>query len=85
MRSAIIASRGGEMTNLTGVVRALRKERQRVTKQIEQIDAALAALGRLNSGGRAGKRGHTMSPAARRKIAAAQRARWAEVKAKKAA
>jgi len=69
---------------LTGVVQALRKERQRATKQIEQIDAALAALGSLNSRGRAGKRGRTMSPVARRKIAAAQRARWAKVKAKRA-
>jgi len=72
------------MANLSGVVRALRMERQRATKQVERIDAALAALGSLNSRGRAGKRGHTMSDAARRKIAAAQRARWAKVKAKKA-
>jgi hypothetical protein len=72
------------MAHLSGVVKALRMERQRATKQIEQIDAALAVLGSLNSRGRAGKRGHTMSAAARRKIAAAQRARWAKLRAKKA-
>jgi len=50
---------------------------------MEQIDAALAALGGLNSKGQGRRKGHTMSAAARRNIAAAQRARWAKVKAKK--
>jgi hypothetical protein len=71
------------MANLSGVVRELRKERQRAKRQVEQIDAALAALGSLNSRGQGRGKGHTMSVAARRKIAAAQRARWARVKAKK--
>jgi hypothetical protein len=35
--------------------------------------------------GSAHRKGHTMSASARRKIAAAQRARWAKVRAKKAA
>jgi nucleoid DNA-binding protein len=72
------------MANLSTVVKALRKERQRATKQIERIDAALAALGNLSSRSRDRRKGHTMSASARRKIAAAQRARWAKVKAKKA-
>jgi hypothetical protein len=71
------------MANLAGVVRALKKERQQASKQIEQIDAALAALRNLNRRSRSSRKGHTMSAAARRKIAAAQRARWAKVKAKK--
>jgi hypothetical protein len=65
------------MANLSGVVQALKKERQRAQHQVERIDAALAALGNLNSRGRVGKRGHTMT-------AAAQRARWAKLKAKNA-
>jgi len=71
------------MANLFGVVQELRKERQRAQRQMEQIDAALAALESLNSGGRGHRKGHTMSVAARRKIAAAQTARWAKVKARK--
>jgi len=71
------------MANLSGVVRTLKKERQQAGKQIEQIDAALAALGNLNRRSRSSRKGHTMSAAARRKIAAAQRARWAKAKAKK--
>jgi len=73
------------MARLSAAVIALQKERQRTTKQIEQIDAALAALGSLNSGGRRRAKRHTLSAVARQKIAAAQRARWAKVKAKKAA
>jgi len=83
---SLLSSRaeGEPMANLSAVLQALRKERQRAQHQVERIDAALAALGSLNSRGRAGKRGHTMSAGARRKIAAAQRARWAKLKAKKA-
>ena len=66
------------MANLSGIVQELRKERQRAKRQMEQIDPALAALGNLNSRGQGRRKGHTMSAAARRKIAAAQRARWAK-------
>jgi len=73
------------MANLSGVVRELRKERQRAKRQMEQIDAALAALGRLHYRDGNRRKGHTMSAAARRKIAAAQRARWAKMKSRKKA
>jgi len=69
------------MTNLAGVVRQLKSERDRAAKEIERLEAALAALN-----GSYGKRTLTrgrMSAAARAKIAAAQRARWAKVKASK--
>jgi len=68
--------------NLSGVVQQLRKERERAKKQIEKIEHALAALGSLNSRGRRRGKRRTLSAAARKKIAAAQRARWAEVRAK---
>jgi hypothetical protein len=74
------------MTNLTGVVRQLQKERQRVHGEMERLNAALAALGSLGEIGgkskasRAHKGRRPMSIAARRKIAAAQRARWAKWK-----
>ena len=73
------------MARLSAAVIALRKERQRTTEQIEQIDAVLAALGNLSSGGRKRAKRRTLSVAARRRIAAAQRARWAKFRAKKAA
>ncbi len=68
------------MANLTGVVIQLRKARARARKQVDRLDAALAAL---NGGSRRPRR--TLSVAARRRIAAAQRARWAKVRAAKKA
>ena len=41
------------MTNLAGVIRQLRKEKQRVHGEMERLNAALAALGSL--GGPEGK------------------------------
>ena len=79
----------GIMTNLTGVVRQLQKERQRVHGEMERLDAALAALGSLGAvdgrskGSPAPRTRRPMSAAARRKIAAAQRARWAKWKKNK--
>jgi hypothetical protein len=67
------------MTNLGDVVRALKQERDRLTKQVEGISAALAAFGAAYTNG-AGTRGK-MSAAGRARIAAAQRARWAKHKA----
>ncbi len=77
------------MTNLTGVVRQLQKERQRVHGEMEWLNAALAALGSLGSLGRkpkeirAHKKRRPMWATARKRIAAAQRARWAKWKKNK--
>ena len=79
------------MSNLANVVQQLRKERDQAQRRIEQLDGALKALAGLSgvrgtTGGRglaqrpAGTR-PTMSAAARKRIAAAQRARWAKWKA----
>ncbi|HEV2399572.1 MAG TPA: hypothetical protein VGS27_21690 [Candidatus Sulfotelmatobacter sp.] len=64
------------MANLNAIVRQLEAERAR-------IDAAIQALRGVGgkSGIRRGRR--TLSAAARKRIAAAQRARWAKVKAGK--
>lgn len=68
------------MTDLGAVVEQLRKEREKLDRAI----AALSGIGARKSGGqRTGKR--RLSAAARKRIAAAQRARWAKFKAKKAA
>jgi len=63
------------------VVQQLRKERDRVAKEVERMNAALAALNANSFGKRTG--GGTLSAAARARIAAAQRARWAKVRASK--
>ena len=63
------------------VVRELKKERDRAAQQVERLNAALAALNRGSAGERAG--GGTLSAAARARIRAAQRARWAKVRASK--
>jgi hypothetical protein len=79
----------GTMANLTGVVRQLQKERQRVQGEMERLNAALAALGSLGGAGgkppgiRAPRARKPMSVAARKRIAAAQRARWAKWKKNK--
>ena len=79
----------GTMTNLTGVIRQLRKEKQRVHGEMERLNAALAALGGLGVPEGKAKRSlalkvrRPMSAAARKKIAAAQRLRWAKWKKNK--
>ena len=69
------------MDHMTGVVRLLKKEQDRLTKELRGIGAALAAFGKTY-GKQTGTRGR-LSAAARARIGAAQRARWAKVKAGK--
>jgi len=66
------------MMNLSGVVQQLKKEREGLQKQVERIDAALAALGSVNSNGT-----RTMSADARRRISVAQKARWSKFRTAK--
>lgn len=67
------------MSNLAGVVRLLKKEQDRMTRELRGIGAALAAFGKSYGRGRATRR---LSVSVRARIAAAQRARWAKVRAK---
>jgi hypothetical protein len=68
------------MPNLDAVISQLKSEKANLESRLEQVSLALEALGSLNghSGTRSGKR--TMSASARKRIAAAQRARWARVR-----
>ena len=68
------------MTKLAGLVQQLKKERDQAAKTVQRLDAALAALG--GTSGRKTGGGNRLSAAARARIAAAQRARWAKVRAK---
>ncbi len=73
------------MLNLTKAVQQLQQERERTRKELERLDAALTILTSLAGAKRGFARGRgkrrTMSASARKRIAAAQRARWAKWKA----
>jgi hypothetical protein len=71
------------MTQLDGVVRLLKAERDRLTKQMRGISAALSAFGAAY--GKRAKARSKISVAGRARIAEAQRQRWAKVKGKSAA
>jgi len=69
------------MTISNSILAALGQER-------EWLDSAISALERIvrmagGGGGRTRRRKRRMSAAGRKRIAAAQRARWAKIKAKK--
>ena len=77
------------MANLKGldsVVSQLRVERTTLVNQLRHVDAALSVLGKLDNGRAYTRpRRRRLSAAARKKIAAAQRARWARVRQMKKA
>jgi hypothetical protein len=73
------------MLKLRGLIADLKAERDQAQKTVDQLNAALIALGGLGpSGGTSAagaRRRKPMSASARKRIAAAQRARWAKWKA----
>jgi hypothetical protein len=81
-------SREELMLNLSKVVRQLKHAREQTRVKLAQLDTALKVLGEVASTGpkangrrnTAGKR-RPMSAAAKKRIADAQRARWAKWKA----
>ncbi len=66
------------MSKLSGVVQLLEQERERLANELHRIGAAVAAFGHAYNKG-TGRR--KMSAAGRARIVAAQRARWAKVRA----
>jgi hypothetical protein len=67
------------MVDVSSIVKQLKKERDRVVKQLSGMDAALTAFaGVYSASARNGKQ--QISAAGRKRIAAAQRARWAKVR-----
>lgn len=76
------------MANLSRVINELRRERDRLSHEVERLDNAIAALDHIGGRGsrrtagaqRGRKPRRRLSAAARARIAAAQRARWAKVK-----
>ena len=77
------------MANLSKALNDLRAQRKQLAGELESLDQAIGVLSRLGSGSYAGGRGvrraggkRRLSPAARRRIAEAQKLRWAKWKAK---
>ena len=70
------------MPNLSSRVKQLKKERDRVERQLSGLNAALTAFANVY-GGKPTRKRRKMSAKSRAKIAAAQRRRWAEFRAKR--
>jgi hypothetical protein len=76
-------------TLMQSVVSQLQKERARLENELHRVTAALTAFGNVYMHGSkpkpvaATRKKRTISAAGRKRIAAAQRARWAKVKAGK--
>jgi len=78
------------MVNLQEMFEQLERERKRARKELEHLDDAISAFGKVV--GKSGRRAaaqtektvrrvrRKLSAAGRKRIAAAQRARWAKVK-----
>jgi hypothetical protein len=74
------------MANLKGLkamVSQLRDQRTKLVNQIRHVDAAVVVLSKLEGRSSLPKPVRKMSGAARRKIAAAQKARWAKWRSSK--
>jgi hypothetical protein len=76
------------MANLEKAVIALVAEQRSLQSKLSRVEAAISALREVGHNGRSGggvRPKRVLSVAARRRIAAAQRARWAKYKAQKKA
>ena len=71
------------MANVSSIITQLKQERDQVKRQLAGINAVLAAFANVYSNGQPSRKRRPMSIAARKKIAAAQRRRWAKVRAAK--
>jgi hypothetical protein len=71
------------MATVSSIVKQLKAERDRVAKQLSGMDAALRAFANVYTDGQPIRKRRKLSLAARRKIAAAQRARWAKFRKSK--
>jgi hypothetical protein len=71
------------MANLTSIMKQVKKERDRVEKQLSGLNAALTAFANVYGGGKPTRKRRKLSARSRAKIAAAQRRRWAKVRKQK--
>jgi phosphopantothenoylcysteine synthetase/decarboxylase len=76
---------GVTMLNLKNALQELREERQRAQIEIEKLDQIISGIESLNGAGASHESGRPtrfISAASRRKMARAQKARWASVRNK---
>jgi hypothetical protein len=76
---------GVTMLNLKNALQELREERQRAQIEIEKLDQIISGIESLNGAGASpgsGRPTRFISAASRRKMALAQKARWASVRNK---
>jgi hypothetical protein len=72
-----------KLRGLPSIVSELRAERTNLVNELKHIDAALSVLGKVNGGNthtRATQPTRIVSASSRRKMALAQKARWAKVR-----
>jgi len=70
------------MANFSNALQELRAERSRAQSQVEKLDQAISVIKSLNGSAphKARRPARVISAASRRKMALAQKARWAKVK-----
>jgi len=73
------------MSNLAKAVDSLVAEQKSLQTKLSRVEAAITALRQMGTSGSGLRPKRVLSVAARRRIAAAQRARWAKYKAQKKA
>jgi hypothetical protein len=71
------------LANLSGIVTQLKRERDRVERQLSGLNAALAAFAGVYASSAVPNTQRKISAKGRARIAAAQRARWAKVQEQK--
>ena len=79
----VVNLEGGTMGNLGSALQQLRAERKQAQLQVEKLDQAISVIESLNGFGTLGiinQPGRIISAASRRKMARAQRARWAKAR-----
>jgi hypothetical protein len=79
------------MANLGPVLKQLLDERKRTRRELDRLDVAIAAIGKLTGNGARPARAakpkprRKLSAAARKRISQAQKERWARIRKQKAA
>ena len=71
------------MVNLKRIVTTLKKERSAVERQLSGLNAAISAFAAVYTGAKPTRKRSKLSADAKARISAAQKARWAKVKAAK--
>ena len=66
------------MVDVSSIAKQLKRERDRVERQLSGLNAALTAFANVYGAGKPIRKRRKMSAKSRNKIAAAQRRRWAK-------